>query len=403
MQLYLNGSSCHLSYCTNVHNDDCWDDLALSLKQNIYAIKSTVSPNAPMGLGLRLSALVAQQLNDPKVLQALLAILGDDFYVYTLNGFPYGDFHGKAIKQQVYLPDWSDAERLRYSNLLADHLALLLPRHITGSISTVPCAYKMLNADSTPNQAKLELMVEHLLRAVVHLNTIRAGKQKTIVLALEPEPFCMLETTADVVNFFENYLFSAKAVKRLAQLSGLNATDAEQAIRRHLGVCFDVCHAAVVFEDPELSIARLKSAQITIAKLQLSSAIKVKALNKSVYSHLAKFAEPVYLHQTFVQKQDQLLAYVDLDQALSSFADILGAQLRTHYHVPIFLEQLEYFSTTQSVLRKILDLHRLSAICQHLEVETYTWHVLPKAYRDKALSALISQEILWVKNYLQLN
>jgi hypothetical protein len=157
----------------------------------------------------------------------------------------------------------------------------------------------------------------------------------------------------------------------------------------------------VEFEDPRASIALLRASGIRIAKLQLSSALKVASLDRQSARQLAAFAEPVYLHQVVQRSNGELRRFVDLPQALAEAERAAGAEWRVHFHVPVFLEQMTHFGTTQAFLAEILALHRAEPISPHLEVETYTWDVLPESYRSVDLSSAIARELNWVRGQLQ--
>ena len=385
----------HLTYCTNIHAGEPLEEVMSSLERHLPVIKSRVSADRPLGVGLRLGFAAASRLREAGALAELKRFLAaGGYYVFTLNGFPYGAFHGKAVKQDAYKPDWSDPHRLAYTDSLADILSALLPAGQDGSVSTVPCTFKPWA------EGRLEAITDHLIRHVAHLAGIARRTGQTIALALEPEPYCHLETIEETVAFFKERLFDRKGVARLAALTGLSAADAESALRRHIGVCYDVCHAAVEFEDPKASIEQLRAHGILIAKLQLSSALKVAAFDEKSARHLAAFAEPVYLHQVVQKSNGSLRRFVDLPQALAASASSAGAEWRVHFHVPVFLEQMTHFGTTQSFLAAILALHRADPISQHLEVETYTWDVLPPSYRETDLSSAIARELNWVKAQL---
>ena len=382
----------HLTYCTNIHAGEPLEEVMASLARHLPAIKAQVAGVQPFGVGLRLGYAAANSLRDAAAMARLKRFLAEGgYYVFTINGFPYGAFHGRAVKEDAYKPDWSDPARLAYTDLLADILSELLPAGQDGSVSTVPCTFKPWAP------GRLAAITEHLVRHVAHLAGIAARTGQTISLALEPEPCCYLETIDETVAFFKDRLFSRDGVARLAALTGLSTTGAEAVMRRHIGVCYDVCHAAVEFEDPQASIARLRAAGILIGKLQLSSALRVAAFDEASARQLAAFAEPVYLHQA-VQKANGLLTrFVDLPQALAAGGAAAGAELRVHFHVPVFLEQMAHFGTTQAFLAEILALHRADPISRHLEAETYTWDVLPASYRSADLSSAIARELNWVK------
>lgn len=387
----------HLTYCTNIHAGEPLDDVMGSLARHLPAIKAGAADARPLGVGLRLGHAAATSLREPGKLAELRDFLAaGGYYVFTLNGFPYGAFHGRAVKEDAYTPDWSDPHRLAYSNHLADILSELLPAGLDGSVSTVPCTYKSWAS------GRLAAIDDHLLRHVAHLVGITQRTGQVISLALEPEPDCFLETIAESVSYFNEHLFSRAAVARLAALAGVSRSAAQDALRRHLGVCYDVCHAAVEFEDASASVAQLRAAGILISKVQLSSALRIASFDAQSARHLGAFAEPVYLHQVVQRARGGALRrFVDLPQALAaaqSEGDAgRGAEWRVHFHVPIVLEQMQHFGTTQTFLAEILALHRAAPISQHLEVETYTWDVLPPEYRSADLSASIARELNWVK------
>ena len=386
----------HLTYCTNIHAGEPLDELMSTLARHLPGIKAGVAGAQSMGVGLRLGHAAAQSLREPGRLAELKAFLGaGGYYVFTLNGFPYGAFHGRSVKEDAYRPDWSDPLRLAYTNHLADVLSELLPAGQVGSVSTVPCTFKPWAP------GRLPAITEHLIQHVAHLVGIAQRRGQTISLALEPEPCCFLETIEEAVAYFKGHLFSREGVARLAALTGLSTPDAQSAMHRHIGVCYDVCHAAVEFEDARESVAQLRDAGILIGKLQLSSALRVPAFDATSAQHLAAFAEPVYLHQVVQRSNGALRRYDDLPQALAAADTALGAEWRVHFHVPIFLEQMLHFGTTQAFLAEILALHRAAPISAHLEVETYTWDVLPPSYRGTELSAAIAREMNWVKAQLQ--
>ena len=385
----------HLTYCTNIHAGETWPEVLSGLKTHLPAIKAAVAPDQAFGVGLRLSAAAAEALQEPAALDDLRALLAEGpYYIFTINGFPYGTFHGKTVKEGAYRPDWSQAARLAYTNQLADLLAGLLPTGMAGSISTVPGTFKPWA------EGRVEAITENLIQHVAHLVRLTDDQGCEIALALEPEPCCFLETIEETLAYFQDHLFGRAAVQRLAALTGRSAAESEAALHRHIGVCYDVCHAAVEFEDPRDSIARLQAAGIAIPKVQLSAALRIAAVGPETIEQLRPFDEPVYLHQTVERSDEGLVRHLDLPQALAHAEQAVGREWRIHFHVPIFLDQLKDFGTTQAFLREILALHREAPICQQLEVETYTWDVLPERYRELGLSAAIARELNWVKDQL---
>lgn len=385
----------HLTYCTNIHAGETWPQVLSGLRRHLPPIKARVAPDQPLGVGLRLSAEAAEALADAAAFAELRRLLDEGgYYVFTINGFPYGRFHGQPVKEGAYRPDWSRDERLLYTNRLADLLAALIPDGLGGSVSTVPGTFKPWAEGAVP------AIVDNLLRHVGHLVALERRTGRRIVLALEPEPYCLLETIAEAIDFFERHLFADAAAERLAELTGLARPAAADAVRRHLGVCYDVCHAAVEFEDPRDSIARLQGAGIEIAKVQLSAALKVARVDARALERLRPFDEPVYLHQVVARRNGRLTRFLDLPEALASATASDDTEWRIHFHVPIFLADVVDFATTQDFLSEILALHLERPISPHLEVETYTWDVLPARYREVEVSAAIARELDWVKDRL---
>ncbi len=405
MRINLPSGLAHLTYCTNVHPGETWSDTFAALRQHLPEVKRRVSPNASMGVGLRLSAIAAETLGEVAELDAMRDFLAqENLYVFTINAFPYGPFHGQRVKQQVYAPDWRKPERLAYTNRIAALLASLLPSEqpeLIGSVSTVPGAFL-----ETPCPDAHQLIAEALLQHAAVLAAMEDRTGRCIALALEPEPMCLLETTAEAVGFFENFLFSAKALARFAALSGRSTATAETLLRRHLGLCLDVCHAAVEFEAPADSLDLLRGAGIGVMKLQLSSALVVPSMNRAAAELLHRFNDGVYLHQVVERGPNGLVRFLDLPQALSTWAESGnraedGCEWRVHCHMPVFHDApLGHFATTQPMLLDMLALQRDYGVSSHLEVETYTWDVLPSELRVRCIDTAISREIAWVRDHL---
>jgi hypothetical protein len=390
----------HLTYCTNIHPGESWEEIRANLGRYLPQVKRRLSPDAPFGIGLRLSAAAAHSLREPVAMQEFDGFLrAEDLYVFTLNGFPYGAFHGTRVKEGVYLPDWRDDARLEYTNLLADLLASWLPprSESCGSISTVPGAFKP-NAASRDDVGRI---VDRLLRHAAHLVDIERATGRRIVLALEPEPCCLLETVEETVRFFGEHLHSAAAAARLAGLAGLPPAAAERALRDHLGVCLDLCHAAVEFEEPAQCLRELERAGITVAKIQVTAGLRVPRVTEAATAALQGFDDAVYLHQVVERRTGALRRYADLGLALQSgdWRDG-GSEWRVHFHVPVFLDSLDGFSSTQPFVRETLRLHRQQPRTAHLEVETYTWSVLPPQYRGLPIEDAIASELTWVQGEL---
>lgn len=397
MQLALPGAP-HLTYCTNIHAGESLAEIEAALAEHLPRVKRQVSPDRPMGVGLRLSAVAARALSDAAARNRFKRFLADGgFYVFTVNAFPYGSFHGVRIKEQVYEPDWRSAERLRFTNEVADILADIAPDDLTASISTVPGAFR--TKVTTP--ADVEKMAEGFVRAAAHLDGIFRRSGHAVVLAIEPEPACYLETTAEAVRFFQEHLFSAAACALFARLTDTPAAQAEAALRRHLGLCFDVCHSAVAFEDIVPTLAAVRSAGILVAKVQLSAALRATGEPAHLARLLGRFDDGIYLHQTVERRGDALTRHTDLPAAFEAARRGEGSsEWRVHCHVPVFLDRFDALDSTQPTLREVLALCRTQAVSPHLEVETYTWSVLPQSLRSPEIVGDIVRELQWVRTEL---
>jgi sugar phosphate isomerase/epimerase len=390
----------HLTYCTNIHRGETWAETSAALERHLPEIKRLSSPDQPMGVGLRLSCIAAEALAEPGTLERFRDFLQrNGLYVFTINGFPYGPFHGTRVKEDVYQPDWRFKERLAYSNRLADILVALLPDEpgLDGSVSTVPATFRPIGQQS----GAIEAIVENLLQHAAHLLRIHERTGRTISLALEPEPMCYLETIEEAASFFEARIFAPAAVRRFGEICRFDAMAAEGALRRHLGLCYDVCHAAVEFEDAGRSLARLRRAGVEIFKLQLSAALKVPRVDSRTVDKLRRFDDGVYLHQVVERRGNgALVRYLDLAPAFEKAGEARGSEWRVHCHVPIFLDTLPDLATTQDFLREVLALHRKSPVSRHLEVETYTFDVLPEELRRVDVATAVARELDWVKSAL---
>jgi len=388
----------HLTYCSNIHPGETWAEVRANLERHVTRVRDRICPGEPFGIGLRLSGRAAADLSDAATFDEFAAFLARErMYVFTVNGFPYGTFHGTRVKEDVYLPDWRDDERVRYTDQLADLLARLLPEGIEGSISTVPGAYKSALQDADD----AHLMADNIVRHVGHLVELERSTGKHIALALEPEPCCYLETVEESIAFFTQYLFSEACAQRLVRMTGLANSAAADALRRHLGICLDLCHAAVEFEDPARCVQNLLDAGIRIPKVQISSGLRIPRLTPDTLAALQPYQDAVYLHQVVENGSAGLRRFDDLPEA---FATVKGGlrevEWRVHFHVPVFVETLSGFSSTQFFLRDMLAAHRRTPLSPHLEVETYTWDVLPAALRTQAVEDAVAREMQWVLGQL---
>lgn len=395
----LCNTSTHLSYCTNIHAGASWAEAFAALQENVPTVRDacrTHTQSKPFGIGLRLSMSHLEALEVEATFQSFMGWLAEqDLYVFTINGFPYGAFHGEPVKAEVYRPDWTQPERLDYTCRLAN-LATRMATHVKHiSISTLPGTFKAWAAGAE------SAIADQLLQCVAHCQRVEQEGGIYVAIALEPEPCCMLETADEVIRFFAEWLQSESACQQLALNCDISTDDARTAIARHLGVCHDVCHSAVEYEPALEAVTRYADAGIGVFKIQLSSALRLDPASEDARAALSAFDEPVYLHQVVRRNSgDDLQRYSDISKALDAETD-LTAEWRVHFHVPVFLDAMEVFGTTQSVLAELLDAQANQAISPHLEVETYTWDVLPARYRDVPIADAIARELDWVRTRLE--
>ncbi|MGB2823910.1 MAG: metabolite traffic protein EboE, partial [Phycisphaerae bacterium] len=261
----------HLTYCLNIHPGETWAENFAAVREKAMRVRRAVAPARSFGLGLRLSNEAAVELSDPGTLADFREFLAaNDLYVFTINGFPHGRFHGTGVKEDVYRPDWRTPERRDYTIRLTDILAALLPEGVTGSISTVPGSYR--SWIRTPDDVKQ--MCRMLAEAALHAAATLDETGRDICIALEPEPDCFIESTDEAVAFFAETLPAAAG--GLADRLGVPPDHVARALSRHLGVCFDTAHAAVQFEEPAESLGRIASAGVRVGKVQLSAALRLR-------------------------------------------------------------------------------------------------------------------------------
>jgi sugar phosphate isomerase/epimerase len=362
----------HLTYGLSIHPDETWSELETSIREKTLAVRDRVAPGKAFGLGLRVSDAVSRELAEGDTLRRFREFLDENgLYVFTLNGFPYGRFRGGRVKEQVYAPDWRTEERLDYTRRLADLLTGLLPDGVTGSISTVPGSFKPW----IHGASDVERITDQLARAVAHLAALKQKTGREIHLGLEPEPGCLFETPGELIRFVHEWMWR-HGRERVACELGCPSAAAEEWVRRHLGVCLDTCHAAVCFEDPEEALRQYREAGLRISKVQLSAALDSDSAGLAA---LARFAEPVYLHQTMADLGGgRHRSWPDLPEALTALAGLPEARFaRVHFHVPLHFEGGGGLRSTAVALQPSFFRALQAGATEHLEIETYGFDVLP--------------------------
>ncbi|MCC9136073.1 metabolite traffic protein EboE [Pontibacter silvestris] len=391
----------HLTYCTNIHPGETWEAVFQTLEHYLPQLKQKLSPDKPFGVGLRLSNQASADILEANKLQEFKQWLQEqDLYVFTMNGFPYGGFHQQVVKDEVHQPDWTTRQRLDYTVRLAHILAELLPTGMEGGISTSPLSYKpWLDSDTKTNEV-FAVATNHLVELVEELLRLKRETGRTIHIDIEPEPDGLLENSNEVINYYKNWLLPI-GIKQLQERLNLAETKAKEAIYAHLQLCYDVCHFALAYENHAEALHKLKGSGIRIGKVQLSAALKVllssdiKTRTK-LAERLEQFAESTYLHQVLERNTDGTITqYPDLAVALPHIQKPEAVEWRTHFHVPLFTQTYNELQSTQDDIVEVLRLLQQEHFTQHLEVETYTWGVLPDVLK-KDLSESVQRELEWV-------
>jgi len=384
--------SAHLAYCTNIHPAETWEETFRVLKTHTLAVRNQVAP-APSryAIGLRLSARAASELLEtdenhlPFRLFEFKAWLDqENCYIFTINGFPYGNFHGTRVKESVYSPDWTSPDRLTYTNQLAVILSELLPDGLDGSISTLPGSFKAFDAN------EIDLFT-HLYQCAGFLELMSQSSGKDLHLGLEPEPLGYFENTEETLAFFDRFHTWAESI-------GFDT----EVITQRIGINYDTCHFALEFEECHRSLDAFRAKGIRISKIHLSSALAFQPSSPDACNAIRGFDEPTYLHQVIVnQPSGKLSRFPDIPQffeALESENLTLEteSQARCHFHIPLYAEPNAPLSSTQSHAKDALDYLRLNPeFCTHFEIETYTWAVLPDGLQTP-LEKQIAHEYAWV-------
>ena len=389
----------HLTYSTLVHPGDNWNEIWNSLTTYVPKVKERIAPNQRFGVSLRLAAESAQTLVSNRAERDKLKKFLDDnnMYLYTVNAFPYGPFKGRIVKEQVYEPDWRSEERTQYTINVAEVLADVCPAGSAPSIQSPPLGFK----PRVTGPEVVAAFTEHILRVAAHLVELKDRTNRTVELALEPEPYCFLETTDEVVDYFKNHLYSGAAAARLSRLAGIPISEAHSALRRHVGTVFDICHQAVEYEDIAVSLQKLVDAGIPVFKLQEAAAIQVPQVNERAIDTLHRFAQTIYLTQTKEKKDDQFKMFLNLEDAFEAWKKNPGSrEWRTHIHVPVFLDDLGPFRTTRFAIEDALKFHKANPVSRQLEIETYTWDVLPDSLKSGDIVDYVCRELEWVQGQL---
>ena len=402
----------HLGYCTNIHPGETWTDHFAALQRAIPELKQRLSPDAPFGIGLRLSNVASEELEQPENLVAFQHWLANnDCYVFTMNGFPFGGFHDTVVKDHVHTPDWTTEARVEYTNRLFRILSVLLPvdelgNAIPGGVSTSPLSYRRWFEWEQPAARDyiFSQTTQNILEVVAELVKLRRQTDRLMHLDLEPEPDGVIETADEFIAWFTDYLLPM-GIEQLTTQFDLTDEEAEATICDHVRLCYDVCHFAVGYERPAEVLDKLKNYGLRVGKIQISAALKAafpleKAERERIIQAFTEFNEPTYLHQVVARRGDgetstgELLRFPDLPEALAAF-DETHTEWRSHFHVPLFVADYGVLNSTQDDIVEVLRLQAERQFTNQMEVETYTWGVLPDELKKELVDS-IEREMKWV-------
>lgn len=368
-----------ISYSMNVHPGEDIVSIRRAISDIAIPLRTAFERGDEMPLGLRLSATAAQQLRVPETLRSFSAFLqANRLKIMGINGFPYGAFHGEAVKENVYMPDWTTDARQSYTHDIF-YAATRLPIAPLGehrlSVSTVPLGYDR-------DQGISDDIFENICSFALFLRKLEGFTGRRLCLALEPEPDCLLDSCQSVIDFFE----------RLWLHPSWNP-----AYRDLIGVCFDTCHFAVGYEDPLCALRHLVSSHVPVARIQISAALEYTPY--ATIEDLTPFVDSVYLHQTTRRENDaSVTCYPDLTSAI--LPELVGSRGRVHYHVPLVWQGNSHIGSTRNALTPAFWRY-VRAGGWPLEIETYTYDVLPSTVCHRTLSEMLFEDMCWVRNQLR--
>ncbi|MBI3430359.1 MAG: metabolite traffic protein EboE [Actinobacteria bacterium] len=389
----------HLTYSTLVHPGDTWPEMKNSLQAYVPEVKKLFCPDAPMGVSLRLSnASVEELIAKPEERIWLKKFLDDNqLYVFTVNAFPFGPFKGETVKEKVYEPDWTTESRTKYTMNIADILTEVTGPEVEPTIQTAPLAFR----PKVTTESYAAQFNENIYKVIAHLMNLEKKTGRRVKLAVEPEPFCFLETIPETVDWFKTKMYSLSAAERISKYSGQPLAEVFSATRRYLGVVLDICHQSVEFEDIGNDIDQLSQAGIPIFKLQEAAALRVDNVTADIVEELKKYTGTIYLSQTTQLRDGVITRFLNLEDAISAWEKDPGPrEWRTHFHVPVFLKDLGPFQTTRGGIDDALKVHARTPLSTHLEIETYTWDVLPEHLKTGDITEYVVRELEYVRDEL---
>ncbi len=377
----------HLGYCTNIHRGETWAETFAGLSQHTNRVRQRVCPDEPYAIGLRLGCDAVFELNRNPTTKTAFAKWLDktNSYLFTINGFPYGRFHGGRVKEQVYAPDWTTPDRLAYTNEIFDLISEMAPPKAEVSVSSLPGSFKaFINSETSGEQ--IGAIIKNLRSCSRHIDKLRKKTGRDIHLGLEPEPLGLFENTAESLSFFEQLVEGLSTLER-------------EAVLQNIGINYDTCHFAIEFEEANVSISKLTSHGLRISKIHLSSALSLRPTEENI-SRLNDFQDEVYLHQTIIRKGAEVThRFQDIPDVLAwhpNHRSEVGDEWRVHFHIPLHARpDGDFKDTTSQIYGVLAEVAKNPGMCRHFEMETYTWEVLPADLQSSDVVEQLVAEYKW--------
>jgi hypothetical protein len=376
-----------LAYCTNIHPAETWQETFAALQTHALRLKEILQHEStllqPFPLAPRLSARAATELLEGKHLERFVDWVKEQgCQVFTINGFPYGAFHGTRVKENVYKPDWSERSRLDYTMQLFRILSAFLEPGQQGSVSTLPGSFKEFHASES-------LIFDHLIECAEEIERMSRESGCDLHLGLEPEPLGHFENTEETLAFFDRLWAHAKD---------------PDLLRRRIGVNYDTCHFALEYDDCVASLEAFRAAGIRISKVHLSAALAFDARDPLAWQAIEKFNEPTYLHQVLLEEADgRITRFRDLPECFAAGTpeSTRAREARVHFHIPLDADPMPPLRSTRDHAAQLLDYrNRHPDFCVHYEIETYTWGVLPGGLQ-RPMEEHLAAEYRWVLERVQ--
>jgi len=376
----------YIAYCTNIHPAESWSETFDALKNHALKVKEILLGESPLlspfPLAPRLSARAATELLEGDNLAEFQAwCITHECRVFTINGFPFGAFHNTRVKEQVYRPDWSERSRLEYTLNLFRILAPFIEPGQQGSVSSLPGSFKAFDADEN-------LIIAHLLECADFIEKLSVSSGCDFHLGLEPEPLGHFENTLETIAFFERLYAAAQQ---------------PDIVRRRIGVNYDTCHFALEYDDCAASLNALSDAGIRISKVHLSAALALDPQDENALSALRAFEEPTYLHQVLLRNpQGEITRFTDLPDFFAANPETWSdaTEARVHFHIPLDADPLPPLRSTRDHAQQLLEYAKTHPdFCQHYEIETYTWGILPDGMQ-RPIEQHLAAEYRWVLQQL---